>query len=94
MWMSAIELSYVNVGHHAVVFCRYSKTPRAGEVLPKFLINSIIFSFFFAEKSPLKWSRSTSIVFLDVAGLPALRRLATAPTRHGFAILTPPAPLV
>jgi hypothetical protein len=92
MWMSAIELSYMNVGHRAVVFCRYSKPPRAGEVLPKFLIDSIIFISFFAEKSPLKRSRSTPIVFLDVAGLPAPRRLATAPTRHGSASLTPPAP--
>jgi hypothetical protein len=71
MWMSAIELSYVNVGHRAIVFCRYSKPSRAGEVLSKFLINSIIFLSFFTEKSPLKWSQSTSIVFLGVVGLPA-----------------------
>jgi hypothetical protein len=38
----------------------------------------------------LKRSQSMSIVFLGVAGLPAPRRLATAPTRHGSAILTPP----
>jgi hypothetical protein len=92
MWMSDIELSYVNVGYRAVVFCRYSKPHRAGEVLPKFLIDNIIFLSLFAEKSPSKRSRSTPIVFLGVAGLPAPRRLATALTRHGSASLTPPAP--
>jgi hypothetical protein len=40
----------------------------------------------------LKRSQSTPIVFLGVAGLPAPRRLATAPTRHSSAIRTPPAP--
>jgi hypothetical protein len=94
MWMSAIELSYVDVGHRTVVFCRYSKPPRAGEVLPKFLIDSIIFLSFFVEKSPSERSRSTPIVFLSVAGLPAPRRLTTAPTRHGSSILTPSAPYV
>jgi hypothetical protein len=92
MWMLAVELSYVNVDHCAVVFCRYSKPPHEGEVLPKFLIDSIIFLSFFADKSPLKRSRSTLIVFLGVAGLPAPHRLTTAPTRHGSASLTPPAP--
>jgi hypothetical protein len=50
MWMSAIELSYVNIGHRAVAFRRYSKPPRAEEVLPKFLINSIIFLSFFCRE--------------------------------------------
>ncbi|XP_062188935.1 uncharacterized protein LOC133892263 [Phragmites australis] len=47
------------------------------------------------EKSQSERRRSTSatpIAFLAAAGLPALRRLATAPTRHGPASLTPPPP--
>jgi hypothetical protein len=51
--------------------------------------------FFFAEQSPLEPSRSTSatsVVFLVAAGLPAPRRLITAPIRHGPASLTPPPP--
>jgi hypothetical protein len=54
MRMSAIELSYVNVGHRAVVFYRYSKPPRAGEVLPKFLIDIIIFLSFFCREEPVE----------------------------------------
>jgi hypothetical protein len=46
MWMSAIEPLYVDVGHRAVVFCRFSKPPRAGEVLQKILIDNIIFLSF------------------------------------------------
>jgi hypothetical protein len=93
MWISAIEPLYVDVGHRAVICeCRPSYRCFFGEVLPKFLIDSIIFLSFFAEKSPLKRSRSTPIVFLSVAGLPAPRCLATAPTRHGSTILTPPSP--
>jgi hypothetical protein len=46
----------------------------------------------FAEKSPLEGTRSTPIVFVSAAGLPAPRRLTTAPTRHFPASLSPPPP--
>ena len=68
---------------------------RVGEVLSKFSIKPVC--SFFAEKSPLEPSRSTSatpIVFLATAGLPALRCLATAPTLHSPASLTLPPPKV
>ena len=69
----------VNISHRAATFiCRFWKPPRAGEVLPKFFIDRLV--YFFAE------------VFLAVAGLPAPRRVATAPTRHSPASLTPPSP--
>jgi hypothetical protein len=48
----------------------------------------------FAEKSPSEGTRSTLIVFISAAGLPAQRRLATAPTRHYPASLSPPPPYV
>ena len=35
----------VDVGVHAVVSCRFWKPPRAGEVLPKFSIESNLFVF-------------------------------------------------
>jgi hypothetical protein len=50
MWMSATEPLYVDVGYCAVVFCRFSKPPHAGEVLLKFLIGSIIFLSFCREE--------------------------------------------
>jgi hypothetical protein len=37
---------YVVVGDRVVVFFRFWKPPRAGEVLPKFLIDNIIFLSF------------------------------------------------
>jgi hypothetical protein len=83
----------VDVGHRAVFFCRFWKPHYAGEVLPNFLIEPVC--FFFAEKSSLEPSRSTSatpIVFFAAAGLPTPRCLAIAPTRHGPASLTPPPP--
>jgi hypothetical protein len=56
----------VDVSHCVVSFiCRFWKPPRAGEVLPKFFIGSLV--YLFAE------------VFLAIAGLPARRRPATAP---------------
>jgi hypothetical protein len=48
------------------------------QVLPKFFIDKFV--YFFVE------------AFLAVAGLPALRRIATAPTRHNLASLTLPSP--
>jgi hypothetical protein len=69
----------VDVSHCVVSFiCRFWKPPRAGEVLPKFFNDRLV--YLFAE------------VFLAVAGLPAPRRVATAPTRHSPASLTPPPP--
>jgi hypothetical protein len=69
----------VDVSHCVVIFiCRFWKPPRAGEVLPNFFIDRLV--YFFAE------------VFLAVAGLPAPRRVATAPTRHSTASLTPSPP--
>jgi hypothetical protein len=41
---------YVVVGHRAVVSCRFWKPHRAGEVLPKFSIDSLMFHFL--EKRP------------------------------------------
>ena len=35
----------MNVGLRAVIFCKFWKPPRVGEVLPKFLIQSNIFVF-------------------------------------------------
>jgi hypothetical protein len=78
----------VFVSHHAVVSYRLSKPPRAGEVLPKFLTYSFMF-LLLQEKSLSEVTRRTPIVF---AGLPALRRLATASPRHCPASLTPLAP--
>ena len=77
-----------------LVFLQVLETSLCREVLLKFCIDSFMF-LFFAEKSPLERSRSTSvtpIAFLAAVGLPAPRRLATAPTRPGPASLTPPLP--
>jgi hypothetical protein len=64
----------VDVSHHAVIFiCRFCKPPGAGEVLPKVFIDKLL--YFSAE------------VFLAAAGLPALRRVATAPTSQSLASL-------
>jgi hypothetical protein len=69
----------VDVSHHAVTFiCRFWKPPGAGEVLPNFFVDRLV--YFFAE------------VFLAATGLHAPRRVVTAPTRHSPASLTPPSP--
>jgi hypothetical protein len=66
----------VDVSHRAVIFiCRFWKPPGAGEVLSKVFIDKLV--YFSVE------------VFLAVAGLHAPRRVATAPTRHNTASLTP-----
>ena len=87
---------YVHVGHRAVGFlASFENLTVQGSCCQNFVL--IVLCFFFAEKSPSEQSRSTSvtpIAFLAAAGLPAPRRLATAPTRHGPASLTPPPPLV
>jgi hypothetical protein len=62
MWFLDIEPLYVDVGHRVVVFCRFSKPPRVGEVLPKFLIDSIVFLSFLqrrARRSGAKVRRSS-----------------------------------
>jgi hypothetical protein len=69
----------VNVSHRAVSFiCRFWKPRGVGEVLSIFLLT--YFCSFFAE------------AFLAVAGLPAPRRVATAPNRHNPASLIAPSP--
>jgi hypothetical protein len=70
---------YRRVSHRVVTFiCRLWKPPCAGEVLPKFFVDKLVYVF--AE------------IFLTVAGLLAPRRVATAPTRHSSASYTPPSP--
>jgi hypothetical protein len=49
-----------------------------GEMLPNFFVDRLV--HFSAE------------VFLAVVGLPSPRRVATAPTHHSLASLTPPSP--
>jgi hypothetical protein len=51
MWFSDIEPLYVDVGHRVIVFYRFSKPPHVGEVLPKFLIDSIIFLSFLQRRA-------------------------------------------
>jgi hypothetical protein len=54
----------VNVSHRAVTFiCRFWKPPRAGEVLPNFFVDRLV--YFFAE------------VFLAAAGLPRVATAPT-----------------
>jgi hypothetical protein len=72
-FMASIDI-YVVVGLRADVFYRFWEPPRAGEVLPKFSVDT------------------NQFLFVGVAGLPAPRCLATAPTRHRPAILSSPAP--
>jgi hypothetical protein len=95
MWLSAIV---------PLVFCRFWKPHCAEEVLPKFSIDSIMFFFkrrasrsragVPQRRSTLPEKKATLIVFLAVVGLPAPHRLATAPTCHGPASLTPLPPKV
>ena len=62
----------VVAGHRADdFFCRFWEPHRAGEVLPNFFLEMTVFSYF-AEKSE-------SGVAPCRAGLPAQRRLTTAP---------------
>ena len=86
---------YVHVGHRAVGFLAgFGNLTVQGRCCQNFVLTVLCF-FFFVEKSPSERSQSTSvtpIAFLAAAGLPAPRRLATAPTRHGPASLTPPPP--
>jgi hypothetical protein len=87
--MASLDI-YVVVGHRVVVFLQVLETsPRRGSVAE---ILSSHYYVSFSGENLLERSRSILIVFLGVAGLPTPRRLATAPTRHGPASLTPPAP--
>ena len=52
----------------------------------------ITYCLFMQEKSTSEGTRRTPIVFVDVAVLPSLRRLATASIRHCPASLTSPTP--
>jgi hypothetical protein len=74
--------------------CRLWKPHCAGEVLPKFSIDSLMFLFFCKEETVEAEPEYLGgpIVFLAADGLPALLCLAIAPTRHGPTSLTPPPP--
>ena len=86
---------YVHVSHRAVGFLvGFGNLTVHGRGYRNFVLTVLCF-FFFVEKSPSERRQSTSatpITFLAAAGLPAPRRLATAPTRNGPASLTPPPP--
>jgi hypothetical protein len=72
----------VHVSHHAVSFLAgFRNLTVQGRCYQIFVL--IDLSSFFAEKV---------LVLLAVAGLPAPRRVATTPTRHSPASLTPPSP--
>jgi hypothetical protein len=64
-----------------------------GRYRQNFFINMLVFIFCREESvvSEPKYLGHT-IIFLDVAGLLAPRRVATAPTRHSITGLTPPTP--
>ena len=71
------------------------ETSRCRRGAAEISFDPMMFSFDAGDDPVGSPSRSTSvtrIVLLAVAGLPAPRRLTTAPARHGPAILTPPPP--
>jgi hypothetical protein len=82
---------YVHVSHRDVnSICRFWKPCYAG-VLSKFCVDRLVFLFVEKILSEPSWSTQASkIVFLAVVGLPAPYHVATAPTRHSIASLTPP----
>ena len=82
---------HVVVGLRANVFCRFWEPLRAGEVLPKFSMESNHLPFLCRTRTVGRHS-ATPIVFVGVAVLPAPRRLATAATRHRPTSLTSPTP--
>ena len=43
MWMCGLRVIYVLLAIEQAFFCRFSKPPRAGEVLPKFCTYSVVF---------------------------------------------------
>jgi hypothetical protein len=77
-------------------FYKFWKPHRAGVVLPKIYMDTNLFAFY-AGEGPV---RAKPEYLGDPgrlcrrAGLPTPRRLATAPTRHSPASLTPPPPSV
>jgi len=83
---------YVFSGHCAVGSLQVLRiSPYRGGAAEIFRrLNS--FCFYLQEKEGEKGAEATPIVFLTGVGLPAPRRLATAPTLHGPASLTPPPP--
>jgi hypothetical protein len=83
--MASLDI-YVVVSHRTIVFLQVLETSpcRGGAA-------EILSSHYYG---PLEASRSTPIVFLSAAGLPAPLRLATTLTRHGPASLTPLPPKV
>ena len=82
---------HVVVGLRANVFCRFWEPLRAGEVLPKFSMESNHLPFLCRTRTVGRHS-ATLIVFVGVAVLLAPRRLTTAVTRHRPTSLTSPTP--
>ena len=84
------------VGHRAVVYLlQVLETSPCRGGAAEISFDPMVFPFDAGEDPVGSQSRSTPatpIVLLAVAGLPAPRRLTTAPARHGLAILTPPPP--
>ena len=77
-----------------VFFAGFGNLPVQGRCCQNLELTQI-YLFFMQVKELSERSRSTlatPIVFLGIAGLPAPCRLATAPTRHRPASLTPPTP--
>jgi hypothetical protein len=79
MWLLAIELLYVAGFGNLLLQGRCSQNF-------KWTLISLLFC--------RRRTCPTPVIFLVVLGLPAPRRLATAPSHHGPASLTPPPPLV
>ena len=86
--ISAVVPCFCVSAIESILFCRFWEPPRTGEVLPKFLTN--VFLFYRAED--VRGASEELIVYVGAAGLPAPLRLATAPTRHCLATLSPPPP--
>ena len=82
---------YVVVGLRAMFFVGFGNLPVQGRCCRNFESTLTIFALFCRRRTCGRDS-VTPIVFVGAAGLPAPHRLATAPTRHYPASLTPPPP--
>ena len=85
MWTSAIVSTVFLAG--------YRNLPIQGRFCQNFVL--IVLFFFFCRAGPVAGESEhlgDPIVFVSAAVLPAQRRLATAPTRHCVASLSPPPP--
>ena len=81
---------YVVVGLRAMFFAGFGNLPVQGRCCRNFESTLTIFALFCRRTCGR--DSATTIVFVGAAGLPAPRRLATAPTLHRPATLTSPAP--